>query len=224
MIHAALDTSLAAAFAVHDGERLLANLSLASHGRDSDELLVPWLVQAVRDLNLDLATIRQWSVGTGPGSFSGTRVGISWVLGVAAVTGAAVRGVPSSLALAQAAPARPGDRIAVLHDARRGQLILSPYQLGPAGPTATDAAAVVTVAELLAADFAVAVTAQEPVAALVGDCLGQRLHCVPGIDASLLLATTGIPWPTSRAETIASLEPVYVRPAVFVKPRPVVDR
>lgn len=224
MIHAALDTSLAAAFAIHDGERLLVNAALASRGRDSDEQLVPWLMQTIREVGLDLAAIRQWSVGTGPGSFSGTRVGISWVLGVAAVTGAAVRGVPSSLALAQAVPAQPGDRIAVLHDARRSQLILSPYQLGPNGPVATDNAAVVTVDEFLAADFAVCVTAQEAVVELLADRLGQRLHCVPGIDAGLLIAASGIPWPTSQAETIASLEPVYVRPAVFVKPKPVADR
>jgi len=43
------------------------------------------------------------------------------------------------------------------------------------------------------------------------------------IDARELLAVADIPWPSSPAETTASLEPVYVRPGVLVKPRRVVS-
>lgn len=225
MIHAALDTSLAAAFALAEDGRILANCALAKQGRDSDEFLVPWLMETLQGLGLNLADIRQWSVGTGPGSFSGIRVGISWVLGVCAATGAGVRGVPSSLALARAIAIQTGD-VAVLHDARRSQLILSPYRIGPAGPVATAEPCVVTPTDLLAqaAGYGAFVTAQGPVAELLAGQLGERLEVRDGIDARELLAVSDIPWPTSPAETTASLEPVYVRPAVFVKPRPVVSR
>jgi len=219
MIHAALDTSLAAAFAIAEDGRLLVQANLDTRGRDSDRLLVPWLLDTVAGLGLTLADIGQWSAGTGPGSFSGIRAGIAWVMGVRTATGARVRGVPGSLALARSLAAGPGERIGVLHDARRGQLILSPYLTGEEGPTNAGEACVVSVDELDPAAFAHFVTAQEAVAELAGGRFGDRLRCLPHLEARHLLEPSGISWPATPAETVASLEPVYVRPAVFVQPR-----
>jgi tRNA threonylcarbamoyl adenosine modification protein YeaZ len=224
MIHAALDTSLAAAFAIAEDGRLLVEANLDTRGRDSDRLLVPWLLDTVAGLGLSLADIGEWSAGTGPGSFSGIRAGIAWVLGVRTATGAIVRGVPSSLALARAVAAASGERIAVLHDARRGQLILSPYLIGECGPVVAEEARVVSCEELELADYAHFVTAQEAVVELAGGKLGERLRCLPHLEARHLLEASDIPWPGTPAETVASLEPVYVRPAVFVQPRPVAER
>lgn len=224
MIHAALDTSLAAAFAIAEDGRLLAQANLDTRGRDSDRLLVPWLLDTVAGLGLSLADIGQWSAGTGPGSFSGIRAGIAWVMGVRTATGALVRGVPSSLALARSLAAVPGERIGVLHDARRGQLILSPCLAGEDGPAAAGEAGVVSVDELDPMAFAHFVTAQEAVVELAGGRLGDRLRCLPHLEARHLLEMPGIPWPSTPAETVASLDPVYVRPAVFVQPRPVPAR
>lgn len=224
MIHAALDTSLAAAFAIAEDGRILADTNLETSGRDSDRLLVPWLRDTVAGLGLSLGDIGQWTVGTGPGSFSGIRAGIAWVLGVRAATGAELRGVPSSLALARALAADPGARIAVLHDARRSQLILSPCRQEGEFPTVAAEAWVVSPEELNLADYEYFVTAQAAVVELVGERIGERFRFLPAIAARHLLEIPGIPWPASPAETIASVEPVYVRPAVFVKPRPVPAR
>ena len=221
MIHAALDTSLAAAFTVADNDRILASCTLAARGRASDEKLVPWLLDTVTALDLELSDIERWTVGTGPGSFSGIRVGISWVLGVCAGTGATVRGVPSSLALAREATGlRIGDTVAVLHDARRQQVVLSTYQLGEDGLTSATAPAVLNPQELSAESYAALVTAQDEVSDLLGNALGDRLLRLPGVDARHLLRADW-PWPADHPAMIASLEPVYVRPAVFVKPKPV---
>jgi tRNA threonylcarbamoyladenosine biosynthesis protein TsaB len=220
MIHAALDTSLNASFAVVEDDRVIANCTLAARGRASDEQLVPWLLDTLEELGLELANVNRWSVGTGPGSFSGIRVGISWVLGVCAATGAAVRGVPSSLALAAAANIPEGQRVGVLHDARRDQVILSTYVRTTQGLEPADTPAVTDPKEIVAGKHAAFVTAQEPVVALLGAELGDRLLRVPGIDAQHLLGAN-LPWPEGHPAMVASLEPVYVRPAVFVKPRPV---
>ena len=221
MIHAALDTSLAAAFTVADDDRVLANCTLAAHGRASDERLVPWLLDTVSALDLELSSIERWTVGTGPGSFSGIRVGISWVLGVCAGTGATVRGVPSSLALAREATGPCiGDTVAVLHDARRQQVVLSTYQLGENGLAPTGTPAVINPPDLSVDCYAALVTAQDPVSDLLGDALGARLLRVSTVDARHLLRADW-PWPPDHPAMIASLEPVYVRPAVFVKPKPV---
>jgi tRNA threonylcarbamoyladenosine biosynthesis protein TsaB len=221
MIHAALDTSLAASFAIADGDRMLANCTLAVRGRNSDEQLVPWLLDTVKELGLELSDIERWTVGTGPGSFSGIRVGISWVLGVCAATGAAARGVPSSLALAcEATKLAVGEQVGVLHDARRKQVILSTYRLGGNGLSATGTPAVTNLHEIAVEQYAVFVTAQDAVSELVGSDLGDRLQKVQTVDARRLLRADS-PWPKEHGTMIASLEPVYVRPAVFVKPRPI---
>ncbi|MBT7162194.1 MAG: hypothetical protein HN904_05410, partial [Victivallales bacterium] len=68
--------------------------------------------------------------------------------------------------------------------------------------------------------YAALVTAQDPVSDLLGDALGARLLRVSAVDARHLLRADW-PWPPDHPAMIASLEPVYVRPAVFVKPKPV---
>jgi tRNA threonylcarbamoyladenosine biosynthesis protein TsaB len=61
-------------------------------------------------------------VGTGPGSYSGTRVGIAAAQGVALAAGCPVVGVPSILAAPSAAQGGP---CRIVGDARRGSLWIS---------------------------------------------------------------------------------------------------
>jgi len=223
MLTAALDTSSGAGFALADDGRICVADAQPLTGRDSDRELVPWIMQLLRTVRGDLGNIARWTIGTGPGSFSGIRVGIALVKGICARSSAELRGLPSSLALARAVRQHaPGNgSIGVLHDARRGQVILTIYQANDDRLEIIEPA-VVTTPEALSvscADCDVLVTPHaDRIRALLSTADGERLVAVSELNASLLLNPPGWPWPETAADRQASVEPIYVRPAVFVKP------
>ena len=225
-VRAALDTSCGTSFAVQKGSSLLFSKRLVSRGRHSDRDLLPWLLASVHEGGLQLGHIHAWTVGLGPGSFSGIRAGIALVQGITRGSGARCRGLPSSLALAAAAAAacETGNRIAVLHDARRDQLIRSMYRRLDEGlretaePVILDAA---SLPELLRA-VDVAITPHgEAVSQLLEPC-GPDAAAVrlEDVDARFLLTPSGWEWPDDPSADAASCRPVYVRPPVFVAARP----
>lgn len=228
MIHAALDTSIGSSLVVADDQRILCNQILPGNGRDSDRQLAPWIVSTMADLALDLTTIRRWTVGTGPGSFAGLRYGIALVKGFCAISGAAMRGVPSCLALAQAvvAAGHAVERIGVLHDARCGQLILACFRRLPDGALQLQQDAVVLSPEELIdathrCDYYVSAQL-ELLPTLPEDVMTRFLACVHLDVRTLLFAPEQHwPWPQNPQDILSSCEPLYVRPPVFVTPQPV---
>ena len=227
---AALDTSHGVSFAVEVEAGRVVGAGLDLVGRESERELVPWVVSCLEQEGLRLADVRAWTVGTGPGSFTGIRVGIAFVRGVCRWSGGTCRGVPSSFALAAAAVGGcpVGGRIGALHDARRGQVIVTVYECGAeAGMVARSPARLVPGDELAGAlsECTRLVTVHaDRIGALVPEPLRERLVCLPGVDATLLLRkrASGTEGPDSAVDS--SLEPVYVRPAVFVAPRPLPRR
>ena len=225
MIIASLDTSSGASFALQKDDEILCSASRALTGRDGDRELVPWVVDLLRQQALDCNAVERWTVGLGPGSFAGLRVGIAFVKGVCCVSGALCRGLPSSLALASTVVGTlvPDDRIAVLHDARRGQLILSSY-VNTASGLAAEGEPQVIVAKQLEAEWAQWQCVVTPHEAAVRQLLPAALlasgfSASDSLDASQLLDPPGWKWPVTLQEAEAMTEPIYVRPAVFVKPK-----
>ncbi len=219
---AALDTSSShASFAVAtvDGE-LLVDIHDAPIGRRSAAVL-PRLLTALGEAGIDLNQIREWTVGMGPGSFTGIRLGAALVKGICAGTGARHRGLPSSLAMAVAAPAT-GETVATLHDGRRNEVIVSLYRrAGDGWQPANEPPAVMAIDQLpqaLPAATTIVILREDGARNLLPAEFQDRVQVLPWLDARGLLAPHGWPWGTADNETEAAAEPIYVRPAVFVPP------
>gem|GEM_PF-652367 len=228
-VRAALDTSDGTAFALRRGRKLLVDGRLAAAGRHSDRELLPWLLDTLHKQQLQIADVRDWVVGLGPGSFSGIRAGIALLQGVVCGSGARLRGLPSSLALVLAAAARQSaaTRVTVLHDARRSQLIGSVYEANETGWSLTVEPAVLETTELAAllraADAVVTPHGTAVQRVLVRDGLDSTPVLCEPVQARFLLElpeSCEDRHPQHSTPTPAECTPVYVRPAVFVDPKP----
>jgi len=220
---AALDTAGArAVFAVRatgdtDGPIWRMDVAL---GRESAGLL-PAIVTCCEAGGVALGAITRWSVGMGPGSFTGIRVGASLAMGLVAGREARLRGLPSGLLLLGGLDVAAGERLAVLNDGRRGQAIVSRFSYGPDGFARAAEPLPVALADLpaLAVDRFV-LRADDPMADALPQAVRDRLTLVQTVDAAHLFAPAGFPWADDPADDAATIDPAYVRPAVFVPPAP----
>lgn len=119
----AMDTSAkAASVAITDGETPLAVYSLEA-GRTHSETVLPMAESALKVAHLTLSDIDLFAVTNGPGSFTGIRIGISTVKGLAFGAEKACVGVSTLLALAyNLKDVRDDCYICPVMDARRNQL------------------------------------------------------------------------------------------------------
>ena len=123
---AALDLSgREAGFALLDGTKILLSATRPMRGRDSAQLAA-WAASELDKAGIGLNSVAKWSVGSGPGSFTGMRLAAALVNGwTFGKTGIETRCVPTAVALAAnlVAPAE-GSRIGALFDGRNHELIL----------------------------------------------------------------------------------------------------
>ncbi|MCA1961947.1 MAG: tRNA (adenosine(37)-N6)-threonylcarbamoyltransferase complex dimerization subunit type 1 TsaB [Desulfomonile sp.] len=119
-------TSPVHSLALVSGDRLLEERTLP-HGRQYVERLAPAIAELVKRLRNGLMSVDALAVATGPGSFSGIRVGIATVKGIALALGTPVVGVSSLDTLAWQG-LRPGETGAAVIDARRGEFYAALYR------------------------------------------------------------------------------------------------
>jgi tRNA threonylcarbamoyladenosine biosynthesis protein TsaB len=111
------------------GERLV--LERASDGvRPPSARLLPAVDALLREAGVALAELSGFAVSIGPGSFTGLRVGLATVKGLAFASGLPVAAVPTLAALALAA-ADGRAPVAAILDARRGEVYAAAF--GPDG-------------------------------------------------------------------------------------------
>lgn len=120
-----------AALALIDGDTLVAEARLPTRTGEAERLL-PAINGLLADAGLALRDLGGLAVAIGPGSFTGLRIGLATVKGLALGGGLAVVGVPSLDALAWQV-AWPATAVVPLLDARRGELYGARFEPDGAG-------------------------------------------------------------------------------------------
>ena len=126
----AVETATAApSVALWCGDALLGERA-ADPGRATAEALLPAIDALLAEARLALAAVEGFAVSIGPGSFTGLRIGVATVKGLA--FGTARRAVPVSTLAALAAHARGPRPVASVLDARRGEVYAAGFADGVA--------------------------------------------------------------------------------------------
>jgi tRNA threonylcarbamoyladenosine biosynthesis protein TsaB len=117
--------------ALLDQRAIIAEVYLDTGGQHA-EVLLPALEKLFRLAGLTPEQIDLLACTTGPGSFTGVRIGVSTIKGLALATGKPIVGVSTLEALAMnAIPSRR--LICPLLDARKNQVYAGLYRMGPGG-------------------------------------------------------------------------------------------
>lgn len=174
--------------------------------------LVPTLGELFAELGLHPGRIGALIVGTGPGSYTGLRVGIASALGLARGTGASLLGIPSGEALAFGRLA-PGERGVLLLDARQGELYFAVYERTAEDVLTLEGPRVVRPGELcLPASGPIFGDATVADAASLDAPARARLdpHAIP--DAAALLELGRLRLARQGPQDPAEVRPLYLRP------------
>lgn len=229
MILLALETATpVCSVALLRDDGLVAHASL-HRPRVHAEHLVPMIADVLRGAGVDRSEVTGVAVSSGPGSYTGLRIGVSTAKGFASATGARLVSVPSLRALAERirpAAAR-NDRIAAAFDARRDEAYAALYRVsGAASLVPVREAATIRAEE--SADWLDASAGN--VLYLVGDgwvkmagALGPVAYRLIEGENAMASATTVASLGAEKlargdVEDIVTFEPYYLKEFVATKP------
>jgi tRNA threonylcarbamoyladenosine biosynthesis protein TsaB len=123
----AVDTALGAcSAAVLDGEKILAH-QFVEMARGHAEALAPMVQDVMAEAGIGFFELDRLAVTTGPGTFTGQRVGLAFMRALRVALKKPLNGITTLEAMA-AATAAP--RVAVLHDAKRDEAYLLLWENG----------------------------------------------------------------------------------------------
>lgn len=171
-------------------------------GRGHAERLAPMAAQALEQAGITAKDLSRIAAAVGPGNFAGTRVGVAFARGLALATGADCLGLSNMTILARMADPAGARRVAVVHDAKRGEVVLQHFLRGAAqGPPAR-----MTVAQARAA---LAEAAAARPLTLAGSAAG--LMAGPGLTDS----GAHEPCPAAMLDLAEAATPPFAQPAPF---------
>lgn len=219
-VRAALDFSWnEASIALADRQNnLLFSETILLNGHDAS-VLPERLEQAADHAGTSLCGIAEWSVGTGPGGFTGLRVASAFVSGLAyGRSGVRVRGVPSAAGLIRSAFAGNFPEKAVaLFDGRRSEILAYGMELKNGSYFPDGFTAVLRKEEELAALLTTvrgaALEKDRSALAAFAPELAGRICYTPSIRAEELIFNDPENFTSSPTDLI------YLRAAVFVEAR-----
>lgn len=197
------------------------------------ETLIPMIQQVVAEAGVGIPELRLVAVGTGPGSFTGLRVGLSTAKGLGLARDLAVVGVSSLEALATRAMAEVGFApTAAVVDAYRGEVYVALYRMrgSATGGTVAEslppfsAAPEAAARQLRSAVEAGSVTLVgngvrkyvEEFRAVLGDSMelvAESLDTVCPVTLGRIGQAQIARLPLGQATSLADVQPVYVRGA-----------
>ena len=108
--------------------------------RGAADLVLPMVEAVLKEGGVRLADLDGIAYGRGPGAFTGVRIGVGVVQGLAFGAGLQTVGISNLAAVAQQV-ARPGDRVLVCMDARMDQVYWSSFAREPGAELVTPLAA-----------------------------------------------------------------------------------
>jgi len=123
----AVDTALGAcSVAVMEGERILSRRFMEM-ARGHAEALAPMVRDAVEEAGIVYAALDRLAVTTGPGTFTGQRVGLAFMRGLKLALKRPLAGITTLEAMAAATQSL---RAAAIHDAKRDEAYLLLWEEG----------------------------------------------------------------------------------------------
>ncbi len=212
-----IDTSSAAgSVALTRGEALLGEILLNLASTHSDRLLLT-VKQLLGDAGVEMGQIDAFGVVAGPGSFTGLRVGVATVKGLAMATGKPAVGVSSLQALAMQAPCAPYPVCALL-DARKKEVYAALFRWEQGRPLLLGSERVVSPETLLDGipdEVLFIGGGSEVYRSLIVRRLGSGAHFAPWplhpLRASSAAALVLDALRQGGAVPLAALNPVYIR-------------
>ena len=224
-----LDTSTSiASLAVIVGGRVAASAErpVTSHGAALPGAIDKVLAEA----GLAISGLGAIAVGTGPGSFTGLRIGLSYAKGIAMASGCALVGVPAFDAMALAALERNnidhGRLVCVIVDARKGEVYAALYRVVADGLEKLSDEMVIALEHLASRITEDVMFVGDGRAKDAAALVASRGHRVAVFDTGMLdlrgvcvAALGGARFARGETDRAASLEPLYIRtPEATFKP------
>jgi len=213
----AFDTSaLAGSVALSDGPRLLAERQL-DPARRSAQTLAPAIAEMLAAAGVQPKQIGLVATTTGPGSFTGLRVGVTTAKTWAYATGAAVLGLSTLETIAQQTPhsmRSPTAEIQAVLDAQRKELFLGRFHADDCQRLAPDT---IVAADSWLAQLAAGTIVTGSGLSKIVDRLPATVSLVPQPHWEPQAATIGqLAWQEhqrGREGDLWKLAPVYLRPS-----------
>ncbi len=216
----AVDTSsLTGSVALCCDEMLIAESLLNVRSTHSEKLLKQ-IDLLLGEASWQLADIDLFVVVTGPGSFTGLRIGIATVKGLAQVVGKPVAPVSALQTIAMNLPLSPFPVCAFL-DARKRevytQLFVWDHELGPLASGEAVVLPPQQVLDMLAGEVALVGDGVLVYRPLIDDCLAERAH-LPVASAHQMRASQAAwlglkMWQSGQTVSAADIVPTYIRPS-----------
>jgi tRNA threonylcarbamoyladenosine biosynthesis protein TsaB len=186
--------------------------------------------ELLRAAGLSTRDVGALSVGTGPGSFTGLRIGLSYAKGIAMASGCALIGIPSFDAMALSALERNntgmGQLVCVVTDARKGEVYAALYRVVADGLEKLSEELVIALEQLASRITEDVMFVGDDRAKDAAALVESRGHRVAVFDTRMLdlrgvcvAALGGAQFARGETDRAASLEPLYIRtPEATFKP------